>query len=824
MTAIAEPHRRRLSLPMWAIHPLLFAAYPVLFLFAANIREQVTIDIIFGPLAVVLATTVIALAVHWLLVRDPVRAGLLTSLAVVLFFSYGHAWNALAEVVGLPRYLLAGWTVLAVLGIVLAARLSDAGARALTAGLTVGGAALVIINLVPIVDFALRPAAGTNASPAVVEPGVDTPAHRPDIYYLVFDRYAAQSTLEQMYGFDNSPFLDALERRGFYVAERSHANYLKTTMSLIGTFEMDYLEIDALAEQATAPDDFAPILRRLGGPMEVTTALRAQGYQYVHLGTWYQPTATNSAADLVLRYGALSEFSSVLYDSTLLPVLRGASAAGESSEFRESYRRHALYQFDRLSRIESMAGPKLVFAHVSLPHPPYVFDAEGNPVTASEQRARSESRNYVEQLTYTNTRILDLLDRLLDAPAGAEPVILLQADEGPYPVVFERDQEAFDWHQATPDQLLQKFAILNAYHLPGADASQLYPSISPVNSFRVVFNAYFGTDLELLPDRSYAWNAHDVYSLIDVTPRLPDPSEADAPDAPVAVSFDADPPPTWIAGAERTYAVTLTNDGGDTWPAAVADRVRLSVQFGPEADAPPQDWLAERRFELPRDVPPGESVTLEVTMPAPEDPGEWVLRHRLVRGELAWGSATADASVAVIPPAESLHPPYAASYAADPPRSWATGETTTYDVTVTNRGTATWPYSGAERVRLSAHFGTDDDQPGAEWLNEVRFELPRDVEPGESVEIRVTLTAPRTEGAYVLRHRLVAEGVTWFDDIDRTKVTVATPAWLVIARPTLAIASWLAAIAVAWLAIGPWARRPGRATPRWFRRAGAWGP
>ena len=50
-----------------------------------------------------------------------------------------------------------------------------------------------------------------------------------------------------------------------------------------------------------------------------------------------------------------------------------------------------------------------------------------------------------------------------------------------------------------PDQLLQKTGILNAYYLPGADPRVFYPTISPVNSFRVVFNTYFGASLPLLP-------------------------------------------------------------------------------------------------------------------------------------------------------------------------------------------------------------------------------------------------------------------------------------------------------------------------------------
>ena len=47
-----------------------------------------------------------------------------------------------------------------------------------------------------------------------------------------------------------------------------------------------------------------------------------------------------------------------------------------------------------------------------------------------------------------------------------------------------------------------RMAILNAYYLPGDGAKMLYPTITPVNSFRVVFNAYFGQEYPILPDTS----------------------------------------------------------------------------------------------------------------------------------------------------------------------------------------------------------------------------------------------------------------------------------------------------------------------------------
>ena len=79
-------------------------------------------------------------------------------------------------------------------------------------------------------------------------------------------------------------------------------------------------------------------------------------------------------------------------------------------------------------------------------------------------------------------------------------MIIVQGDEGPYPPGTLRD--TFDWRTASVDQLRVRIGILNAYHLPGVDTRVLYPTISPVNSFRVVFNAYFGTNLPLLPDRT----------------------------------------------------------------------------------------------------------------------------------------------------------------------------------------------------------------------------------------------------------------------------------------------------------------------------------
>ena len=59
---------------------------------------------------------------------------------------------------------------------------------------------------------------------------------------------------------------------------------------------------------------------------------------------------------------------------------------------------------------------------------------------------------------------------------------------------------------------------LAPYHLPDDGDRMLYPSISPVNSFRFIFNHYLGADFDLLEDRSYQPSqSTDFNEFTDVT-------------------------------------------------------------------------------------------------------------------------------------------------------------------------------------------------------------------------------------------------------------------------------------------------------------------
>ena len=514
----------------WWLHPFLVAAFPVLFLFAQNVREQVSFQPLWAPLGIVLGgaalTLLLAVGIGQLLGAQPPRPALAASLLILLALTYGHAWNLVGELAGLHRVLLAAWGVLALVGIVVIARLRPGATARATTAVNVLAGILVLINLVPVGDLALRSLPIGQPAAERSEGGAAVPGATRDVWYLVFDRYAGSPALAELYGHDNGPFLDALRDRGFRVAEGATANYLKTAHSLVSSLNMEELDAEALAAEAAAPDDWTPLYRRLQSSHAVERFLHERGYRYLHLGLRRGATYANEAADVTFLLGDTTEFSAVLSDTTILVALQNVLPRELATGTEAIYPEQTLFQLAELERLADAAGLNFVFAHLLLPHPPYAFNADGSRVTAAQRASRTDDELYVEQLRYANARILRLVDLLQAGPPETWPIIVLAADEGPFPPRYAADEAAFAWLDATPDELLRKFSILTAISVPGVDdagleAAGFSDTLTPVNLLRVVFNAGFGADLPMLPERNWIFvDQRHLYDLVDVTDRV----------------------------------------------------------------------------------------------------------------------------------------------------------------------------------------------------------------------------------------------------------------------------------------------------------------
>ena len=507
------------SLP---VHPWLFVLLPIVSTYAANLAQAQMHEMVVACGMAVAATTVLYGAAL-VLFRDTRKAALLVSAFLLLFLVYDtlfgriEHWQLIGWRVGRHRYaLLACYGLLVALAAILYRTRRPLTTLTGLANVVTAGMLLVPIGTVAAKYAMPGVAAGAGAAVSPLPDSSRRADPQPDIYYLVFDRYGDASTIRNTYGYDNADFYRYLAGKGFFIAEGSRSNYLKTAQSLASSLNLTHLDRAALDVPSDSAE-WAPIYDLLADH-RLGRFLKAQGYSYVHAGSWWWPTRKSAnATHNINSYPFTPRPLMVLLDSGLVAPVFRRTASPRLDDRRQQWSR-VNRDLAALERVPARSGPKFVFAHVLLPHPPYVFNRDGSFLSADSAARISEHESYVNQLVATNRKIVALIDRIL-VDSAAPPIIVVQGDEGPYPGGTKK--ETFNWHTATRGQLLDKTGILNAYYLPGRTAASVPASITPVNSFRVILNEYFGTEMPLLPDRIYAHESDlRPYRFVDVTDQL----------------------------------------------------------------------------------------------------------------------------------------------------------------------------------------------------------------------------------------------------------------------------------------------------------------
>ncbi|MDX1963091.1 MAG: PQQ-dependent sugar dehydrogenase [Pirellulales bacterium] len=223
-------------------------------------------------------------------------------------------------------------------------------------------------------------------------------------------------------------------------------------------------------------------------------------------------------------------------------------------------------------------------------------------------------------------------------------------------------------------------------------------------------------------------------------------------------------------GQSVTYPVTITNTGKSLWNATGANPVKLGVYLGGIDDNPDLAIGGVQRITLPADVPAGQSITINVTLPATTMANGYVLRHRMVREGISWFKEMERLNFSVTTVGTS-----SASYTNTATGVWGTGSTRSYTVTVTNTGTTSWSAGGANPTRLGAYFGGLNEDPAAAIGDVQYFSLPNNVAPGQSATITVNMVGPSIANGYILRHRMITGASMWFDQIQALNATVNVP-------------------------------------------------
>ncbi len=472
----------------FAFHPLLVAILPVLSMFAANPGQRSGHELIDSVVVVLIASAVLML-IGAAVYRDVRKAALAVSTLLLLWWVQADDGSVGEFLRGQEFVLPLTYGAVLVFCVWLYRRRAPLNAATGLANWVAVGAVLP-----PIVTLAISAPRAAEARAAAQPITAGTVKSKPDIYYLIFDRYGNAETTAA-YG-AGKHIEEYLARKGFYVSRGSRSNYMKTVLSLASSLNAAYLD-DVLRGRERSTD-WTPVYQKLFHH-RVGAFLRAQGYSYIHLGSWYYPTRDNPQATRNVNYYTTVPRAVLrLFDSQAFAPVQ--HVFGPWLDDRLQNWQRIRHEIDDVIELVPTAGPKFVFLHALVPHPPYVFYRDGTYVTKAQERKRSYAENYTNQVLAANAMIERIVETILQK-SPSPPVIIVQGDEGPYPPGTGREE--FDWRTATQTQLLEKTGILNAYYLPGVDTHVLYPTISPVNSFRVVFNEYFDAGMPLLPDRTW---------------------------------------------------------------------------------------------------------------------------------------------------------------------------------------------------------------------------------------------------------------------------------------------------------------------------------
>jgi len=498
-------------------HPFFLALYPVLYLLYANIR-QVYVGVAIRPAIVSLTIAALVFILSGWALKSWQKGALLTSLALVFFFSYGHLLYFLrsvtlfGDILGRHRYLALPYLALFLFlaWALIRSRRDFSGLTQILNGISL---ILVIFLLAQIGLYSMRVSmASAKTSEAVKSSNSLSEGNqqkRPDVYIIVLDGYARADQLKADLGYDNQPFLNDLEKLGFHVVRCSRSNYNSTEYSLASMLNLDYMSAFGNDFSTNGPDrDKLPALVK---ESRVRQQLEALGYKTVAFETGYYITdwwgvdqfltPENSDKRYIPETSRptipLRPFEAMLLKSTATSLILD----GQTRYFKNlansvnyPYADHiaqVLFTLDKLPTLPYVESPKLVYAHLVIPHKPLVFDAQGNIQTDPGFYGNQSDpinfdyfkQGYIDQVEYINSRILPIL-RTIIQESSTPPVILLFGDHGYY------------WGNT-------RHANLAAYYLPGGGDQALYPTMSNVNAFRVIFDRYFSASYKLLPDISY---------------------------------------------------------------------------------------------------------------------------------------------------------------------------------------------------------------------------------------------------------------------------------------------------------------------------------
>jgi hypothetical protein len=397
--------------------------------------------------------------------------------------------------------------------------------------LNVASLILVVLQVVEL-SYAYLETSYAASQPVKLQSGLTLPTNlkdMPDVYVIVLDTYMRSDALKQDLGYDNSPFINQLTNMGFYVASCGHPNYTFTYASISSLLDMRYIpkayandvwdefsnngfwssllkntevhqQLESIGYKTVAFQEPAPLVQFDDSDILIGVDHPTIGSQYLYP---FEAIYLNSTAAILLNTLDLNGKIEQLFQgnsaSQNTASVDFSGVTGVNRDLVISRATSTLFILNHLPDVPAIAGPKFTYAHIFVPHTPFVFGPNGEIITdpgfysAIQGKAVNneyEKQGYLNQIQFIDKAIIPVLHTIISKSKNP-PIIILMGDHG------------LEGHNRDTDLL--------AYYLPKG-SGKIYSSISPVNSFRLIFDEYFGANYPLLPDLTYIGDAKALKS------------------------------------------------------------------------------------------------------------------------------------------------------------------------------------------------------------------------------------------------------------------------------------------------------------------------
>jgi len=489
---------------LYLIHPFLFAILSAIFLWGQNFGE-VPLREILPTFIVLIVFGGLVLFFSWIFFRDFEKSAIISSIFLVITLSFDYIYNIFFY----NSFIQMRWRwtffILFIIFIILIFLIKKTKKDLvnINKAMAIAIGTFILISFFQIVAGYYTADMNVQNENTKIVINDKTNQFR-DIYYIILDGYPSFDVVKNVMGFEGiDQTASSLKEKGFFIADKSKSNYTRTLFSLSSSLNINYLQNPSANKRHFM----------LAEDHRVKDFLKSYGYKYFHFGA-DAFTYFNRYADENINLGLFSPYQTAVWHSTLFkPVqnLLGSKFDIFTNKFEFLDRRLIQWERERF-KLQKLAeisneknSPVFAFAHFLIPKGAYVFDENGNFLTEEDSNKRGAIKNYLGQIMYINKEIENLVDMLLKN-SNPEPIIIIQGDHS-FPfydnlnLIEEFAQPDLAKELIVPDEY--SFPILNAYYFPEEGDKLLYDSITPVNTFRILFNYYFGQDFILLDDINY---------------------------------------------------------------------------------------------------------------------------------------------------------------------------------------------------------------------------------------------------------------------------------------------------------------------------------